>query len=829
HDGSNLRLYLDGQEVSNESRTVESADGGMVFGASKNKTQSFLNGQIDGLRIDNTALSATEIQALRDESLIHVQSGGTGLTSGGIDFLYMRANTATSSIVHQTDANLAHVHTEMDDYYRRNSGDRAFINTFDVTPVLDLTGQTFTSSSQLTAAMNLAAEAAGYDLSNYTRFGYGFGSQNFSLPGGAVGSGGATSGSMLVPDAVLSDLDSGTAAIIHESLHALGLGHANNLEFQDQVFDEDYDISIPLASNGDITQAGIDPYHFLGGEGFAGLDSDIAAYQKYYLGWADANNIEIAPADASGTYRVYEHTNDNTPAGRTIALQLGDEANSNGAIWLTYEPDNPNPELETTGVLATFVDPVRPAVAWALDLTPNSQHPYDPTRPEEDGREARYDLYDAAAVVGEEYAIPGFDYEFKVVATGGTGADAWADIQVTKADVVQVDPYADSYDYDIGMDSSPVASGYERLLLNTAGDINWDGSVTVRDRGGSASDLDRDFVFSSSERTLEHTVQNGLWRVTVTMGDASYAHDNMVVAAEGVVVAADVDSAVGQFETRTFDVAVTDGSLSLTLSDNGGSSDVWVLNSISLERIEHIVDTSQGYYTYDFGPDGSVVVDPLRNFLAPKPLTPNVSNASTLIGSVNSGIIGDDGTLGTGYIMYSSSPTQTRFAGIGSTQAEHLILVRHNGTQWQYADYNPVGGDEWLDFTPEAGDLLLAEVAMQSGDDAVTSLEGQSFTVEGIEAGYASGDLTFIANQWNDIYNRDEMDVDGTSFTRNSDITWSGAVQGVANVPGVVVDSVTIDLGDLGQGIAGPAIHPIGCGRVFKAGVCGIAACHQHG
>lgn len=137
------------------------------------------------------------------------------------------------------------------------------------------------------------------------------------------------------------------------------------------------------------------------------------------------------------------------------------------------------------------------------------------------------------------------------------------------------------------------------------------------------------------------------------------------------------------------------------------------------------------------------------------------------VGDANSGVLGNDGDSGTAYLMYSAEATHTRFSGFAASQADHLVTVKHNGTDWLLNYFVSGQGDTWTAFTPVSSDVLVAEITMQAGDDAIASLEGESFVVEGIEAGYASGDLAFIANQWQDVYNRDEYDVTGTTFTRN--------------------------------------------------------------
>lgn len=710
--------------------------------------------------------------------IVPVQGGTTEFTSGGIDFLYITANTDNRQTI-QSLSLLEDARDDMDEYYRRNSGNGSYLDAFDITPAFDLP-QTFTSLGQLTSAMQQAAIDAGYNLSDYTRIGYGFPNPQFSFGGGALGTGSALGGSLWVPDGVWSNYDSGIKGFIHESLHSLGLGHANNYEFQAQIFDEDYNQAVPL--DGNVTQAGIDPFHFLGGEGYAGLDADIAAYAKYYIGWIGPDNVTVAPADPTGTYRIYEHTNDSIPADRKVALQLGNDPLGQGAIWLSYDPNAANPEINTRGVIATYYRPVSPAVPWALDLTPDSDHPYDPSRPENNGREARVDFYDSAAVVGESYAMPGFDFEFTVIATGGSGADAWADIQVKRADVAQVDLNKTSYQLDIGQEGSPVASGYNALLPIAAGDISWSATVAAFDRGAAASDLNRDFVQSSNNTTLEHAVRSGLWRVSVTMGDQTAAHDQMSVAAEGVTVVSDITTNPGQFITSTFDVEVTDGSLSLTFSDEGGSDANWVLNGVSLEMLEHRVDASDDVFSYDFGPDGQLLFDPLQNFLAPEAIGPNSAgdidwngtmqsgfNAPVIVvdgeqidlGGLNDGIVGDDSPSlsGTGYIMFSEEQILSRFASNPPTGGEissNLVLVRYRNGQWEYSNNQ---NNVWIDFSTESTDRLVATINFAT--DTASTLEGQRSIINGVQAGYDTGGIEIVANSFQGSPNVGEYEIIG--------------------------------------------------------------------
>jgi fibronectin type 3 domain-containing protein len=98
-----------------------------------------------------------------------------------------------------------------------------------------------------------------------------------------------------------------------------------------------------------------------------------------------------------------------------------------------------------------------------------------------------------------------------------------------------------------------------------------------------ADDLKRDFVMqSAAARTFKVDLPNGNYSVSVTMGDNDYAHDNMIVKANGATVLADVDNAVGAFTINTFNVTASGGSLTLEFSDGGGTDLTWVVNAVSI-------------------------------------------------------------------------------------------------------------------------------------------------------------------------------------------------------------------------------------------------------
>ncbi len=131
---------------------------------------------------------------------------------------------------------------------------------------------------------------------------------------------------------------------------------------------------------------------------------------------------------------------------------------------------------------------------------------------------------------------------------------------------------------------------------------------------------------------------------------------------------------------------------------------------------------------------------------------------------VNNGVAVADDATGSGYLMYSAENVHERFAGANSPNpfnANHLIGVRYDGG-WQYND-NRV----WVPFSPVASDVLLASANFST--DTVTSLQGTSGSINGVAAGYATGDVAFAANVWAGSANLGEFGVTGTNFTPNED------------------------------------------------------------
>jgi len=127
--------------------------------------------------------------------------------------------------------------------------------------------------------------------------------------------------------------------------------------------------------------------------------------------------------------------------------------------------------------------------------------------------------------------------------------------------------------FDLGTASSPVASGHTRVThlsaYSPATGFGWTaGTIGSRDRG-SGGDAGRDFNYTPAG-TFVVDVPNGTYDVAVTLGDASFAHDQVGVYLEGALVDT-VTTAAGTWHSATYAAAVADGQLTAAFGDLGGA------------------------------------------------------------------------------------------------------------------------------------------------------------------------------------------------------------------------------------------------------------------
>jgi hypothetical protein len=137
--------------------------------------------------------------------------------------------------------------------------------------------------------------------------------------------------------------------------------------------------------------------------------------------------------------------------------------------------------------------------------------------------------------------------------------------------------------YDFGPAGSVSKSGWTPIAPGQSGPVNLSGGVIDAVERNHDPVMRRDLIYSNGKRSFNHAIPNGSYRLTITMGDAGHAHDEMRVQSEGVVLAAGVTTAAGEFHVVQGVVEVNDGELKVVFSDNGGTNPHWVLNGLVIE------------------------------------------------------------------------------------------------------------------------------------------------------------------------------------------------------------------------------------------------------
>jgi hypothetical protein len=143
------------------------------------------------------------------------------------------------------------------------------------------------------------------------------------------------------------------------------------------------------------------------------------------------------------------------------------------------------------------------------------------------------------------------------------------------------------FDFNTKQTTSPTAAGHIAVLparYSSSLGFGWysiKGLSSVDRRGPNS--LDRDFHFGTSGKFLIDTPSESTpYTVTLRMGDATTAHDNIDVLAEGVRVLHIDSLAAGTFYDFTFSVVVSDGQLTIEFLDMGGNDRNFVINGLTL-------------------------------------------------------------------------------------------------------------------------------------------------------------------------------------------------------------------------------------------------------
>lgn len=298
--------------------------------------------------------------------------------------------------------------------------------------------------------------------------------------------------------------------------------------------------------------------------------------------------ISLLAADGSTVLA----TANSQPAGQNEEI-IAFEAPSTGTYFLRVEGDATDSTQLYTLQVEIIAPPAAPSELLAdtstneaVTLTWNDNSDNETAfqierKIESDGTWAVYALT-AAEVTSYTDAdpVPGANLFYRVTSLGEAADSAPTATEVTMV----VNLSSDSYLYDFGSSTSPLAAEAFRVSPQTDGDVSWSGPVGARDRGGF-DPFNRDYLFAADLQTWTHRLNNGVWRVTVRQGDEASALDDLAISAEGGLQAENISSAAGQFIETSFVVEVSDDALDLAFDDLGGATDQWAVNRIALQRL----------------------------------------------------------------------------------------------------------------------------------------------------------------------------------------------------------------------------------------------------
>ena len=201
---------------------------------------------------------------------------------------------------------------------------------------------------------------------------------------------------------------------------------------------------------------------------------------------------------------------------------------------------------------------------------------------------ANWSVAQAVTVTGVDDSQADGDVAYTINTAAAVSRDpAYSGVNPPDVAVTSLDDDLPEHRFDFGTASSPLAAGYTRVAHSTtytpAHGYGWlNGSVWSRDRG-SGTDLTRDFNFTRVA-TFALDVANGTYNVTLTTGDARYRQGAVAVILEGTQVDS-IRTEAGQFITRSYQVDVADGRLTLTLDSEGGYSRYCLINALEVAAI----------------------------------------------------------------------------------------------------------------------------------------------------------------------------------------------------------------------------------------------------
>ena len=284
-----------------------------------------------------------------------------------------------------------------------------------------------------------------------------------------------------------------------------------------------------------------------------------------------------------------------------------------------------------------------------------------------------------------------------------------------------------------------------------------------------------DLVFGNWWTDVRGTTLDGQFQTNAFLGDydievqyegetysATVSVDNS--GTSSVTLNLPVDS-TEQAPVITLDTPNVEGNVLSTLTSSG----TWVTaenQSVSLSAsLGEVTQNANGTFSWQLTPtqqynDAPVTITATDSSGQTSQVTFNINVG---IGDLGSGVAVSDAAAGEGYLLYSVENVHSRFSGqVNSSNADHFISVRFDGTNWEFNTDSDTLGQDWVEFTPQSTDRLVADVDFSA--DTIEGLEDINQNIDGIAAGF-TGDLQFFANQFGGIADAGEFEITGTLFS----------------------------------------------------------------
>lgn len=347
------------------------------------------------------------------------------------------------------------------------------------------------------------------------------------------------------------------SVFIHEFGHNYGLLHAsfwdtgNNSVVGPGTTEEYGDVFDIMGSGADL------PYHY-------------GPFEKALLSWLGTEKIAYVPtAAASGIQRIYRFDHPQT-TGAKRGIRATRTLGGSDFYWIGYRAGVPGNNYLPNGIYLTWQQ-TDTAKTWLVDTTPGSLA----------GKN------DCAVPIGTTYADPGGQLFITPLAKGGSGADAWLDVNV------QLGNFAGN--------GAPTVSISAPAALSARGPTQF--TTTVNDPDGDPLFYLWDFgdgTPSVNQQNPEHTYSvGGNYTVKVTVNDM---RGHSTTATKAITIADPLATWTKQL-TSPVEVVYTSSYLGgrfLAASQSGGATNMrYSLDGINWEYIPSIGNFHPAEMAYD--------------------------------------------------------------------------------------------------------------------------------------------------------------------------------------------------------------------------------------